>query len=224
MEEIWNHRFTNLAGARYGNLQVLSYHSKTKDSQTRWLCLCDCGNEIVVRRTGLASGTISCGCARKGAQKKTMVFSEEESYTYETWYNMKRRCYDLNFKHYSYYGGSGVTVCDRWLEPDGKGFRNFLEDMGERPKDMSLNRINSVNLYSKETCEWADKQSQAFDQKKRKNNTSGKTGVSWDKRRQKWVATIDFNKPIYLGAFVNIEDAIAARESAEMKYHGFTKE
>lgn len=215
---------TSLIGKRFGKLVVLSFE-KYEKYQSFWKCLCDCGKETIGSRSNLTSSTkTSCGCARKGAQKKTMVFSEKEAYTYETWHNMKRRCYDVNFTHYNYYGGAGVTVCERWLEPDGKGFRNFLEDMGERPEGMSLNRINSVNLYSKETCEWANKQSQAFDQKKRKNNTSGKTGVSWDKRRERWVATIDFNKPIYLGSFVNIEDAILAREAAEMKYHGFTKE
>lgn len=222
MEEIWNHRFTNIVGERYGRLLVIEYHGTSKQSQTLWKCLCDCGKEVVVRRTGLKNGTKSCGCARKGAQKNTVVFTEEEAYTYETWYNMKRRCYDKNFKNYSYYGGDGVVVCDRWLGEFG--FRNFLEDMGNRPEGMTLNRINSVKLYSKETCEWATKQAQAFDQRKRKNNTSGKTGVSWSKKKQRWVATIDYNGPIYLGSFVNISDAIKCREAAEIKYHGFTKE
>lgn len=32
----------------------------------KWLCLCDCGNKIVVRRSSLVSGqnTQSCGCLR----------------------------------------------------------------------------------------------------------------------------------------------------------------
>ena len=49
------------------------------------------------------------------------------------------------------------------------------------------------------------------------NNTSGYTGVSFDKKTNKWMARI--NK-VTLGYFENIEDAIKARKEAEIKYFG----
>lgn len=54
-----------------------------------------------------------------------------------------------------------------------------------------------------------------------KNNTSGVTGVIWLKSRNRWQARIMVNrKTIYLGLYKNIDDAAAARRSAEEKYFG----
>jgi len=52
-----------------------------------------------------------------------------------------------------------------------------------------------------------------------KNNTSGHIGVNWHKGRSKWQASITVSgKWIYLKTYANIEDAIAARQAAEIKY------
>jgi len=50
-------------------------------------------------------------------------------------------------------------------------------------------------------------------------NTSGHVGVSWDGIRGKWYSRIQFHgKNRHIGYFNNIEDAIAARADAEVKY------
>ena len=50
-------------------------------------------------------------------------------------------------------------------------------------------------------------------------NTSGVTGVGWVRSRKTWSAIISVNgKNKRLGSFQNKEDAIAAREAAEIKY------
>lgn len=52
-----------------------------------------------------------------------------------------------------------------------------------------------------------------------KTNTSGVTGVTWDKSRQKWLAQIVFKgEHKFLGRFGDKEDAIQARKEAEEKY------
>lgn len=57
--------------------------------------------------------------------------------------------------------------------------------------------------------------------KRQSNNTSGFPGVSWDKSRNKWAAKIRFNyKHINLGRYVNLSDAVKARERAEIEYFG----
>jgi hypothetical protein len=54
-----------------------------------------------------------------------------------------------------------------------------------------------------------------------RRNTSGFTGVYWNKRDKRWVARINPNrKQIHLGNFINKEDAIQARIEAEKKYFG----
>jgi len=53
------------------------------------------------------------------------------------------------------------------------------------------------------------------------NNTSGRTGVCWYKRYQTWASYIYVDKKrIHLGSFTDKEDAIQAREEAEIKYFG----
>lgn len=51
-----------------------------------------------------------------------------------------------------------------------------------------------------------------------KNNTSGVSGVTWNKQMEKWTAEITINKKRkYLGTFSRKEDAIKARKDAEKK-------
>lgn len=58
---------------------------------------------------------------------------------------------------------------------------------------------------------------------KSKKNTSGSTGVTWNKRKRKWQAQIHVNgKNIYLGRFSNKKEAIKVRKDAEPG-HGFHK-
>ena len=55
-------------------------------------------------------------------------------------------------------------------------------------------------------------------------NTSGYTGVHWNKRTKKWSTQIKANyKTVYLGEFNNINDAIDARKQGEIKYWGETR-
>ena len=57
--------------------------------------------------------------------------------------------------------------------------------------------------------------------KKSKNNTSGVTGVSWDKEKNRWRVQIVVNgKKIECGRFKTIEEAAKARKEAEIKYFG----
>ena len=51
------------------------------------------------------------------------------------------------------------------------------------------------------------------------NNTSGHMGVAWDSRKCKWRSYIRAQgKNRHIGYFTDIEDAIAARAAAEVKY------
>jgi hypothetical protein len=74
---------------------------------------------------------------------------------YWVWRGMNRRCHSLIDKDYKGYGSRGISVCARWREPKGQGFKNFLADLGPRPaKGYSLDRTNVNGNYEPANCRW----------------------------------------------------------------------
>lgn len=66
-------RLIDETGNKYGKLTVL--HSiKDENNRTKWLCKCDCGNEIAVKGTLLRNGnTKSCGCYQKERAAQSLI-------------------------------------------------------------------------------------------------------------------------------------------------------
>lgn len=163
----------------------------------------------------------SCGCFRnKSAKTRLLKHGMSNNKTYHVWANMKKRCLNSKHKDFPAYGGRGITVCEKWM----KSFNNFLLDMGEAPPNTSLDRINVDGGYTPENCRWASFTEQSFNQRMKGNNTSGRTGVHLRKKSNKWLARISIKgKSIDLGLHESFEDAVAARQKAEIELYGYSK-
>ena len=210
------------AGKVYNNIEVIR-HDCVRRGRNYWLCKCHCGKLFTTLVASLKTGsTKSCGCYRdKLCRERGSANGLSKHYLYRTYRNMINRCTSIENGSYEQYGGRGIRVCDRWLEPEGQGFLNFLEDMGERPEGASLDRVNTNGDYSPTNCRWTDAGTQSFNQRKQITSGTVRVGVRYDPLYNKWRSSINFKgKAYHLYYGPSLELAIKAREEAELKYYG----
>lgn len=138
-------------GKKFGRLYVEK--RVTTKGRSKYLCKCDCGNEIIVDSSSLGRRVKSCGCLKSESSKKLMDSIKSKGH-------------------------------------------NRLDDL----------RVEGTNLSS-------------LDTRISKNNKSGYTGVSYDKRNKKYRAYINLKKKqIHLGYYNTAEEAYQARLDGEEKY------
>lgn len=136
--------------------------------------------------------------------------------TYVTWQCMKSRCNLETNKKYHNYGARGIKVCKRWEK-----FENFLADMGERPKGMTLNRKDNNKGYSKLNCVWSTMSDQIHNKRKRPGCSSQYFGVRFRKSDGRWIATIRKDYVAYsLGMYDLETDAARAYNKKAKELYG----
>lgn len=212
----------DLIGNSYGRLIVTgwTYVELKSGRQFRWRCSCSCGIEITVQTYDLTSGhTKSCGCLNSElVSDRNRTHGMSAFCEYSSWIAAKTRVSNPNTNCVENYLDRGITMSEEWFN----SFEQFFADMGKKPsKEYTLER-KDVNLgYCKENCIWENRSIQAFNQRLRSTNTSGRTGVSWNKGHNKWEAKIK-NKRLILT--VDFDLACFCREEAELSYYGKTKQ
>lgn len=145
-----NGKAKDLTGQTFGYWKVLELTEVSKHGHRMFLCECICGKQKILRGSMLTAGTsISCRC--QTSKLKNITHDMSKTKTYTSWISMRRRCNDPKEPHFWRYGAMGINVCDEW----NNSFEAFFRDMGERPKNTTIDRIDNSKGYFKGNCRWA---------------------------------------------------------------------
>lgn len=198
----------DLTGQRFGKLVVREKLPPVSDGRTRWLCDCDCGNACVVSSYALRKKhQKSCGCGKikniagqrfgrlvvlKRSDQYVMVSGRTRKYLWECKCDCGKTVYRLSEK-LQHEKNCACKTCM------GKAAASVMTESAGFVEGTQLSKIMSTKACS--------------------NSSSGVRGVFFNRRSGKWRASLKFQgQDHYLGEYVNVEDAIKARQRAEEIY------
>lgn len=143
-----------MIGQKFNRLTVIAQAPRAGRND-RWDCSCDCGGATTAVGWSLRSGrSRSCGCLKAEELNENQGHENHKRYgtlEYRDWLRMKSVCNYPGNRAYKKYGGSGISVCERWSE----SFSAFLEDMGPAPSTShKLARMDESGNFSPQNCHW----------------------------------------------------------------------
>jgi hypothetical protein len=217
----------DLVGKVFNELTVIGFHSLKRNGRNNekyWLCNCSCGNREVLASTRELRKGRKKSCGHLNVVRRKHQHKYEIKDTYVVVYTHKDEPFYIDiedleivlkrtwFKHH------GGYICSKINNKHVRLHRYLLNPPEDKVVDHK-NRITYDNRRSNlRICEPIEN---SWNASLGKNNTSGTTGVWFDKASGKWIAHIRCKgEKMYLGLFANKEDAIETRIKAEIKYFG----
>ncbi len=191
----------------------------TQQDKVKVLCTCGVTQEILVMT--LFKTEKSCKYCK--SEKMTTYINGvalRKHTAYRNYDGIKQRCYNKRHKAYKNYGGIGITMCDEWKDSPEK----FLlwADANGYIDGMTIDRKEVNKAYSPENCRWITFLDQRENKHIQRNNTSGYTGVSFNKSCKKFESYYTYNRQkVRCGYFNSALEASEARE-AKLKHLNIT--
>lgn len=221
-------KFIDLTGKRFGRLTVVkrveSHIQPSGQRKTKWLCKCDCGNEVCVTSNSLKSKyTQSCGCLQDENRRKKKLNTYDLSGKYGIGYDFKGNKFYFDLEDYN------KIKCYTWhINKDGYVFTSDKISMHRLVMNCDDNKEvdhihgkKSRHDNRKENLRIVEHFENMINKGLRLDNTSGVAGVWYRKDSNKWRASIQYNKKIIdLGSYDTFEEAVKARKDGEEKYFG----
>lgn len=232
-------RCIDLTGRVFGRLTVIEksdkycYEGKSNLPRIQWRCKCECGKEVLVTGKSLRSGnTRSCGCLNRDINAKRLSEQQKQYNKYEMhpdyviFYTSKLEPFYVDIEDFEY----AKDIC--WHKNKENYILGKFKNKTVYLHDYIMSRYYTINSSClvdhiggetsrndnrKTNLRIVTQQQNAMNRQLRKDNTSGYTGVSWDKSSKRWVSYIGNTR---LGSYATIEEAIEVRKQAEHKYFG----
>ena len=223
------HNFKDLTGQKFGRLEVIKLdEEKTHPKHIFWICECECGNIVSVKREYLTSGdTKSCGCLRREYARNISIMKEKVHNDYvlhEDYYecflsNGNSTIFDIEdyklVKQYGWYQNNGYAYTiienNKCVPMHYILFGDFMYDHKNHNKlDNRKNNLRKCDYFK-------NNQNHII----RKDNTSGVSGVNYHKRINKWAARINIDgKRVIIYSGDSFKEAVKSRLQAEKEYYG----
>ncbi len=225
------YNFIDLTGEQFGRLKVLRRVEdkvlSNGEKLVNWECVCSCGNVTYVTGRDLKCGnTKSCGClSREKSRNRLKKYNKYDlSGEYGIGYTSKGEqfIFDLEdytlIKDYCWFISTNGYVMNK----SPKVILQHRLISGVCGKNIEIDHINHNKADNrKENLRQVTRSQNNMNHGIKRSNTSGNTGIYWHAKAKKWCANIRVDsKSIYLGLYIDKEDAIKARKKAEEKYFG----
>ena len=207
-----------MIGRRFGKLTVID-EATPKNGRRQITCRCDCGNIVIVNASNVRRGhTSSCGHCEKyvAIDPNTMrcILPNGKSFVFDK----------IDFQFVSKHKWS--IEDNGYVHSSYNGAHHRLHQALMKPYTGVVDHINGDRTDNRRcNLRIATNKENARNQRIGKRNTSGYKGVSYDRRHQKYAASICVDgKTKFLGYFLDpVKAAIAYDKAAALYFGKFAK-